>query len=215
MQEKRNKIGDIIKSIDTYLKKLDSIREEIVKISRDVIRYSGWSITEVHKGDVNNALKYLIECENKAKELIKLSLNAPELTYSGLVYNALSEYVEAKVFLNIITDKEIPTNDELNVPPVPYLQGLGDVVGELKRYSLESVRKGDFDTAWKSLETMETIYLEMRGLDYSDSILPGVRHKIDVARNLIDETKSLLVDLQSREDLKSILNNLLERKKNE
>ena len=209
MQEKKDKIGDVIKSIDSYLKKLDSTREEIVKISRDVIRYSGWSITEVHKGDINNALNYLIECENKAKELIKLSLNAPELTYSGLVYNALSEYVEAKIFLNIITNKEIPTNEELDVPPVPYLQGLGDVVGELKRYALESVRKGDFDTAWKSLEIMEIIYLEMRGLDYSDAILPGVRHKIDVARNLIDETKSLLVDLQSRENLKNMLNNLM------
>ncbi|AFZ71179.1 putative RNA-binding protein of the translin family [Caldisphaera lagunensis DSM 15908] len=215
MQEKKNKIGDIIKSVDTYLKKLDSIREEIVKISRDVIRYSGWSITEAHKGDIDSALNYLHECENKAKELIKLSLNAPELTYSGLVYNALSEFVEAKVFLNIITNKEIPTNDDLNVPPVPYLQGLGDVVGELKRYALESVRKGNFDNAWKSLEIMETIYLEMRSLDYSDSILPGVRHKIDVARNLVDETKSLIVDLQSRENLKVMLNNLMERKYNE
>ncbi|MGC8573083.1 MAG: haloacid dehalogenase [Caldisphaera sp.] len=215
MLEKKRKLEDAIKSIELYLKNLDSIREELVKMSRDVIRLSGWSITEAHKGNINNALNYLDECERKSNELMKLAISVPELTYSGLLYNAISEYVEAKIFLNIITNKEIPIYKEINVPPIPYLQGLGDVVGELRRYALESVRKGDFNSAWESLEIMESIYLELRGLDYPDAILPGVRHKADVARNLVDETKALLVDLQSRENLKNVLSNLMERKKDE
>lgn len=212
MQEPKKRIDDIIKSIESYLKNLDSIREEVIRISRDVIRYSGWSITEVHKGNIESAQSFLNECEKKSHELMNLVSNSPELAYSGILYNAISEYVEAKIFLNIITNKEIPTHDELKVPHIPYLQGLGDVVGELRRYALESVRKGDFDSAWKSLEIMESIYLELRGLDYPDAILPGIRHKADVARSLVDETKAMLIDLQSRENLKNILNKVLEMK---
>ncbi|RUM48149.1 MAG: haloacid dehalogenase, partial [Hyperthermus sp.] len=33
---------------------------------------------------------------------------------------------------------------------------------------------------------------------YPDALMPGVRHKIDVARRLIDDTKSLLLSIKAR-----------------
>ncbi|MGC8566959.1 MAG: haloacid dehalogenase [Caldisphaera sp.] len=211
----QKRLEEIINSIDLYLKELDLVREQVVKISREVIRNSGYSITEIHKGNIEEAIKYLDLCKSNNNKLLELVKNYPELAYSGLAYNAISEYVEAEVLVNIIQGKDIPGYKELNVYPIAYIQGLGDVVGELRRYALEAIRKNNFSKAWESLKLMESIYLEIRGLDYPDAILPGVRHKADVARALVDETKAMLIDLQSREDLKEYLEKLERGKKND
>ncbi|WP_238523647.1 haloacid dehalogenase [Acidilobus saccharovorans] len=201
----KDMIPSVVESADRFLKSLDSDREEIVKTSRDVIRYSGWSITYLHQGDIAKAKENLDKCEDLTRRMLDLSSAHPELAYSGLVYNAVSEYVEAKLFYSIVVEGKVPSFEELKVHPVPYLQGLGDVVGELRRLALEKLRQGDIDLAWKLLEIMEAIYTSMRSLDYPDSVLPGVRHKVDVARSLIDDTKAILVDIQSREELKRAL----------
>ena len=103
----------------------------------------------------------------------------------------------------------MPTPEELGVGFIPYLQGLGDVVGELRRLALELVRVGRFSDAWMLLEAMEAIYLGLRGLDYPDALAPGIRHKADVARRLVDDTKSMLVDLESRRRLEEAVKRAL------
>ena len=48
---------------------------------------------------------------------------------------------------------------------------------------------------------MEALYNELRSLEYPDALMPGVRHKIDVARRLIDDTKALLIEVKGRRSL--------------
>ncbi len=194
----REKLAEVIKAIDSYLSERDKVREEAIRLSRDVVRSSGWAVTAVHKGNMEEARAHLSEAEEKTRRLLEITRPYPELYYSGMVYNAVSEYVEARVFIDIITGRGLPGPDELGVQPVPYLQGLGDVVGELKRLALEMVRRDRFDVAWRLLEAMEQIYLQLRGLDYPDALAPGVRRKADTARRLVDDTKALLVDLENR-----------------
>ncbi|MCE4629562.1 MAG: hypothetical protein F7C82_04710 [Desulfurococcales archaeon] len=117
----------------------------------------------------------------------------------------MSEYVEAIVLYDIVTGKDIPGYEELGIPPTPYLQGLGDVVGELRRLVLEEIRRGSYDKAWEYFEVMEAIYLALRSLDLPEALAPGVRHKADVARRLTDDTKAFLIDLSSRERLSRLL----------
>jgi len=194
----REKLAEVIKSIDSYLSERDKVREEAIRLSREVVRSAGWAVTAVHKGDMDEARSHLAEAEEKTRRLLEITRPYPELYYSGMVYNAVSEYVEARIFIDIITGKGLPGPEELGVQPVPYLQGLGDVVGELRRLALELVRRERFDIAWKLLEAMEQIYLQLRGLDYPDALAPGVRRKADTARRLVDDTKALLVDLENR-----------------
>ncbi len=191
-------LRSVIGRINEYLAERDSVREEAIRVSRDVIRNSGWAVTAVHKGDLDEARRYLAEAERAARRLLEITSGYPELYYSGMVYNAISEYVEAKVFMSLILGEGLPGPEDLGVPPVPYLQGLGDVVGELRRLALECVRRERFDIAWKLLDMMEAIYLEIRGLDYPEALAPGIRRKADVARRLVDDTKALLVDMENR-----------------
>ena len=194
-------LKDVVTKADGVLHRLDEVREQAVKISRDVVRLSGFSITALHQGDLEAARRHLEGCEELTKKLLELTRPYPELYYSGLVYNAVSEYVEAKLLYTLVTDRALPDFEELGVYVVPYLQGLADVVGELRRYALENLRKGKLDEAWWALDLMELIYTSLRGLDYPDSILPNFRHKVDTARGLVDSTKSLVIDISQREEL--------------
>ncbi len=195
------KLKSVIKEVDSYLSERDRIREEAIKLSRDVVRASGWAITSLHKGDLESALKHMENAERYAARLKSLLEPYPELLNSGFANNAFSEYVEAKLFIDIVLGKGLSGPEDLNVGIVPYLQGIGDLVGELRRLCLDLVRHAEFEVAWRLLEIMEAIYLELRSLDYPEALIPGVRHKADVARRLVDDTKALLADLESRHRL--------------
>lgn len=214
VERARRSIVESVGRARSALDELDSVREELIRLSREVIRESGWAITEVHKGDLEAARMHMERCEAAARALLEKASRYPQLYYTGLVNNAISEYVEAKLFLSLISEGRLPGLEELaglGVGIVPYLQGLGDLVGELKRLALELIRREDYDTAWLVLEIAETVYLELQGLDYPDALVPGVRRKADIARRVVDDLKGMLVDLSKRSELAGLLRRALER----
>lgn len=188
-----------------YLDTLDNVRNEALKDARDIIRVSGWVVTLINNMRIKEAEKQLMELRVLVKRFIEKVKDYPELLYSGFSNNALSEYVEAEVLFRLINRMEIPSFKELGVPPVPYLQGLGDVVGELRRILLEHLRRGEREKPWTLLSMMEAIYEQLSSLDYPDAITPGLRHKTDIARRLVDETKAFLIDMESRFSLEDRL----------
>lgn len=198
-------LEEVIQSIDRFLSTRDQLREEVLRLSRDVVRLSKQVISFVYNNDLNSASSIAREMEFKVTEIREKLKDAPDLYYTGLVYNALSEYVEAELLLDVVFKRELRGFEELGVPPVPYLQGLGDLVGELRRLALEKVRVGDFSEAWRIYRVMESIYMNLSKLEYPEALIPGVRHKVDVARRLLDETLALLVDLESRRALRDVI----------
>ncbi len=206
-------IAASVESARNYLDSLEEIREEALKVSRDIIRLSGKAITAIHTNNVSEAEKIMQELEKAKKNFMQLVSKTPELLYSGFTNNALGEYVEAALYYEIVKNKRIPHIDELGVPVIPFLLGLGDLVGELKRRILELIRNNDYENAWQFLEVMEDIYNNLRRLDYPEPLAPGLRHKADVARRLVDDTKAFLMDLESRKKLTEKINNFLDFEK--
>ena len=176
-------------------------RDEMIKRSRDVIRLSGWAINAIHRGDLEAAAGYVKEMEEAVKEFLRYAGSEPVLRHSGLVYNTLSEYVEAKVFYSLIVEGKLPGPEELGVDEISYLQGLGDVIGELRRLALDLMRIDEIEKASRILDLMEAMYYELRGLEYPEALMPGVKHKVDVARRLIDDTKALLLEVRGRREV--------------
>ncbi|MCK4435296.1 haloacid dehalogenase, partial [Candidatus Bathyarchaeota archaeon] len=76
-----------------------------------------------------------------------------------------------------------------NVPSVSYLLGLADVVGELRRRALDSIRRGDIEIAAGSLENMELIYDEFILMYESMRVVSELRRKLDIARRIIEATR--------------------------
>lgn len=189
---------EIVSEIDSILGEREKLRDKLIKMGRDIVRLSGWAINALHRGEVREAEKYLNEIEEYAREFIELASRDPSLLLSGYSSNILSEYVEAKLFYELIVRGRILSYRDLRVPEIPYLQGVGDTLGEIRRLVLDLLRGGDLEKAEKLLEVMEALYYELRALEYPEALLPGVKHKVDVARRLIDDTKSLLLTIKAR-----------------
>ncbi len=200
-----DKVRDAIeKSIKEVIKELevkDSVREEVIKLGRDVIRESGYVITSLHSGDVDEAYKHKKNMEKVFKSVWALTSKFPELRYSGLMNNIASEFVEAEVFYELVTEGKIPSIDEVGVTSVQYVQGILDVVGELKRFVLDRLRRGNLAEAENFFRVAEAFYELAKTLDFPEPILPGVRRKVDIARSLIESMRTLITDFRSRLEL--------------
>jgi len=139
--------------------------------------------------------------EQIVKEVVNKLSNHPELLYSGFLANALSEFAEASIFIAIIQNMEIPTHQDLKIPPIPYLQGLGDVVGELRRKAIEYLGEWRIDKAEEILKVMDSIHVVLKSLDYPEALIPGIRHKADVAKRLTEDLRTMITDIKTRKRL--------------
>jgi len=63
-------------------------------------------------------------------------------------------------------------------------------VGELRRYSIDSLTNNDIDEAKRAFSQMETIYAILMTFDFPRGLTPGIRKKTDVARGLIERTRA-------------------------
>ncbi|OYT60710.1 translin family protein [Euryarchaeota archaeon ex4484_178] len=178
-------IGDLI---EEEMDEKDSVREIAIKSSRAIIRLASQSIMMMHRSeDTKDILRKLKEEVWHLKSL--LANQHPDLLYSGFVQNAFQEYCEALILRAILESDDLPSHKELNVNPEAYLMGMGDVVGELRREAVESLRSEEFDKAEGYLRIMEEIYEMLMRFNYPSGLVP-LKPKQDTARALIEKTRS-------------------------
>ncbi|MGC9108518.1 MAG: hypothetical protein ACP5IE_10085, partial [Infirmifilum sp.] len=147
------------------------------------------AIFAMHRGDFEKSMQMLREAETLLREVEKYKKESPNIYYGGSTLSAQAEYVEATTLFAILSHQRIPTIDELRVEPQAYLLGMGDLVGEIRRNILDNLRKDDVQRAWDLLQLMETVFFELSKLSFPETLAPGLRHKIDVARALIENTR--------------------------
>jgi translin len=175
-----------IEKIEAELDEKDQVREIALKSSRAVVRLSGSALKDLHRGE--NATQKLSELKDEVSRLSSLLGDHPDLTRTGYVESAFQEYAEVGIVLSLIENDDVPLPEELGIGSVPYLLALGDTVGELRRFALEGLRRGDTDKANHLLDRMEDIYHALVRFDYPDAIA-AVKHKQDVARSLLEKTR--------------------------
>jgi translin len=184
--------------VKSYLDKIEVFRDHLIKYSRDVVNLCRRVVYVCIRG--GDASKAVLDLKNKFIELNNIVRNVPELYYSNLLYSIAAEYVEALQLYSIIKESRFISLEELMVHPVAYILGLADVIGELKRYSLELLKSNRIDESFRFLEKAEHLYDLLSTLNYAEAILPGFRRKLDIYRKVIDDWKELLIDLKSRKD---------------
>ncbi|MEZ0394492.1 MAG: haloacid dehalogenase [Desulfurococcaceae archaeon] len=186
-------LGREVQRIDSALSAKDRAREEAIALARTITRQSAEAVRLAHLERWGEAEAALGEAMNAARRLAEALAPYPDLLHGGLVQGSMAELAEAASLIRLLREGRLPTASEAGVDDVSYLLGIADLVGELRRKALELLRRGDVDGAERLEEYMEEIYDWLRRLNYPDAILPGLRHKVDVARRLIDDTKSLIV----------------------
>ncbi|RLG87559.1 MAG: haloacid dehalogenase [Thermoprotei archaeon] len=199
-------INRIINSIAQVLTEKDSAREEIIRLTRDVVRLSRSVVNSVLQGAMDRAAAVLKELESIVEKVKRVAKPHPELMYTGLVYNALAEFVEAELLYHVVAKRSLVSPEELEVHYIPYLQGLCDFIGEIKRYILKLIREKRFNEADELLRIAEHIFMAIQPLsEYPDALVPGLRRKIDIMRKVLEDLEKFLLDLRSRNDLISRL----------
>ena len=166
-----------------------SKRDEALKQARQLTRACSLAIRAVHRDDKEAMEANLAEAQTLADVLRYELKKHPELFFAGYTQDSLKEFVEAKVTCALIQNQALQTPEELGVEDATYLNGLAEVVGELRRRTLDILRSGYSQEAERLLGIMDEIYSVLVTIDYPDAITNGLRRQTDLARGIIEKTR--------------------------
>ncbi|MFX0103890.1 MAG: translin family protein [Candidatus Hodarchaeota archaeon] len=187
--------------ITEFLEILYQDREEILRLSRNVIRDCSIAIKNIHRREFDKFQNKIDIIKINHQNLVKLVNKNPGI-FSKYLKTPEQELVESIVFSSIIRKKELPTSHELKINPLNFLLGLADVIGELRRYALDNIRNSHFEDLNLILESMDDIYTYLFTIDYPVGVTQDLRHKVDVARNIIEKTRGDISLAIQMDDLK-------------
>ena len=193
----------IIEQVKNELMAKNKIREETHESMRKATSLSKQAILLIHQKRAEDAQKMVANAKEIISKLQELADECPEIIYGGMFSAALQEYAEANVLLSLVKEGRFVTPSEINVPSVDYVLGLADVIGEYRRLALDYLRDGEVEKGVECLEVMDQVFIQLLALDEAYMLVPGLRHKSDIARRIIETTRgdiTLEVRRKSLED---------------
>jgi len=181
------------------LEQFDSLRENVIKTARDVLKLSKAAIYEIHRGNLKSAEANLKNAKKIISRIDSLIKKNVLLASVGAYNEALEEYVEASCYLGFMKKKKLLTAKELGVGTNVYLQGLCDLVGELVRKAINSSIDNDFKTAKKIKDFVADVYSELMMFDFRN--VP-VRRKFDSIKYGLEKLETLMLDIKLKKKSK-------------
>ncbi len=112
-----------------------------------------------------------------------------DIFYAGFVQDAQKEFAEAATFMAFAQNRPLPLPSDLSIDWAPYLNGLGEAIGELRRYVLDQLRRSNFEHSEIVLRYMDDIYALLITIDFPDAITGGLRRTTDAARGILEKTR--------------------------
>jgi translin len=164
-------------------------RDKALMQTRKVIQHAAHAIRAIHRLELEVADGFLNDARQLVEQLRNDLSEHPDLFYAGYTQDALKEYVEAHVTCAVIRGQELPLPEELDVAPNVYLNGLAEVVGELRRRCLDVMRQGYSEEVERLLNLMDEIYALLITIDYPDALTNGLRRQTDLARGIVERTR--------------------------
>ena len=192
-------LSDIVSYAIDGLNQRHQAREQALAVSREVIRFSDNAIRAVHRGEYDEASQLIQQAGQRLAETQPIRENNPEIYYAGFLSDARKEYTEANVTLAVISGRDIPHPRDLDVDPPAYLNGIAEVIGELRRYILDSLRREDFEHCEEFMAVMDEIYGILVTVDFPEGVTGGLRRSTDAMRGVLERTRGdLTISLQQK-----------------
>lgn len=192
--------------INNLLDILYADRENILHLSRDIVRDCSIGIKNIHRQEFEKFQEKVNVIKANHGNLVML-VNKNLGTFSKYLKTPEQEYTELMAFYSIINNTTIPTPSEMKINPLNYALGLADVIGELRRYALDNIRNDHIEGLNNVLENMDEIYTYLFSIDYPIGITQDLRRKVDVARNIIEKTRGDVSLAIQMNDLKKCFKN--------
>ena len=208
MSKSTDGLEAIAEQIRRGFTELDAAREKVLPCCREVIRNCSQAIRAVHRQEFDQAAKLLKTARSLLNEAQKAAVDYSELNHTGFFKDAQKEYAEGSILLAVVGGKQIPSPGSLGIDAAAYLNGLGEAVGELRRYLLDSMRQGDISRGEELLLVMDDIYSVLVTMDFPDAITGGLRRTTDMVRGVLERTRSDLTLIMRQKDLENRLDKI-------
>ncbi len=188
-------------------------REEGLSLSRDTIQFCANSIRAAHRGDGGESRRLLTAARDNVRHAQALLEPYPRIFYAGFLQDAEKEYAEAACTMALIEGEPLPLPDDLDVGTAPYVNGLGEAVGEMRRHVLDLIRVNKLDRGEEILGLMDDIYYLLASVDYPNAITSGLKRTNDMVRGVLERTRGDLTTAIRRLSLELTMKELEEKLK--
>jgi len=193
----------------------DQVREKSLPLARSAVRKCSESIKLAHRGEYE-AAKGSLEEANDLITKTKIELDKSTfLNRSRILDTAYQELTEASNVLSILEKDSLTPPGTFDIPSRPYLTGLADTIGEIRRAILERLRNDDTDRSTRLLSIMEEIFEMLNSFDFPNALVPDLRRKCDVARAIIERTRGDVTTAVRQDRLVNEIGRFEERLKGE
>jgi translin len=201
----------IIDRINQAFETKSAVRDRTITRSRELIRHCANSIRATHRGDDTEAQALLQTARAVAAEVVTQARAYPDVYYAGYTQDALKELAEAHLTRAIVTGESLPEPESLQVEYAAYLNGLAEAAGELRRFALDALRRGNVPQAEKILGAMDDIYSVLVTVDFPDAITGGLRRNTDMVRGVLERTRGDVTTAVRQEAMKAALHEFEQR----
>lgn len=180
-------------------------RERSLAHVRLLVRHSGNAIRAVHRREFAGAEALLAEASAEIAAIQSDLDGLPELYYHNYVTDALKEYAEARLTMAFVRGEAPPLPEELGVGFVAYYNGLAEAVGELRRFTLDALRRDDEAAGERLLVIMDDVYELLITIDYPDAVTGSLRRTTDAVRGILEKTRGDLTTAAGQRRLERAL----------
>ncbi|MDM8526893.1 haloacid dehalogenase [Anaerolineales bacterium HSG24] len=201
-------LTSIIEHINQALEAKSQVRDRTLTRSRELIRACANTIRAVHRQEFETAETLLQAAQDTAEEMIDDAKTYPDVYYAGYTQDALKEFTEANLTRSIVLEQTLPSPQELKVEYAAYLNGLAETGGELRRFALDALRRGDVPEAERMLGRMEDIYSLLVTVDFPSGITGNLRRNTDMVRGVLHRTRGDVTTAVRQETMKMALKTL-------
>lgn len=167
----------------------------IINESNLVLNLAKRAIFCLHRDDFKRAEKFLIQAERKIIKIYPELEKSPGLEYAGVYKAALEEYVEAKLFWQVLKQGKIELIKDIDLKSDDYLAASCDLTGELVRKMIILVTQKKYQKA----KEMQRIINEVTGELIQLDLTGYLRQKYDEAKRNLKKAEEILYDLEIRD----------------
>lgn len=206
-------IQTIIQNINQDFSTKTEVRDRTLRRSRELISHCAKAIQATHRVDEAEAERLLTIAQDIAQDMSEQAKQFPDVYYAGYTQDALKELAEANLVRALILQKPLPTPQTLNIENAAYVNGLAEAVGELRRHTLDVLRRGEVERGELMLSLMDEIYIELMTVDFPLAITHGLRRNIDMVRGVTERTRGDVTTAVRKKAMKKALAAFEERVK--
>lgn len=172
-----------------HLDALSAARDRALTLSRQIVRLSANAVRALHRGELETAGALLAEARVLLERMVEATTLHPSLYWAGYVHDAMKEIAEAAITSAMLADEPLPSPTALGVEDAAYLNALAEAASELRRDTLDALRRDEIERALALLGRMDDSYGVLVTVDFPDAITSGLRRSTDQLRAVLERTR--------------------------